>query len=59
MRKETGSLVGYVLVSTDHAVFLAGELPNFWPTAGAAKLFAKKYSIAKSWKPRKVKVIIY
>jgi hypothetical protein len=46
--------MGFVLVSTSGAVFLAQNLPNFWAFAKDAKSFAKKYSIAKSWKPKLV-----
>lgn len=50
-------LRGYCLVSTDGAVFLMNDMPNFWPSEEEAKKFTKKYAIAKSWKPRQVSII--
>jgi hypothetical protein len=47
-------LTGYVLVSTEGAVFLMNEKPNLWSTEQGASDFAKKYAISKEWKPRKV-----
>ena len=47
-------LGGYVLRDTKGGIFLAQELPNLWITAKDAKAFAKKYAMAKSWKPKRV-----
>lgn len=56
---DCNNLSGYVLVSTNGAVFLAGELPNFFGREEDAKTFAKKYGIAKSWKPKACTVFIH
>ncbi len=45
---------GFMLKSKDGAIFQLNDRPNLWPTEKLAHSFAKKYSIAKSWKPIRV-----
>lgn len=49
-------LKGFMIVSTEGAVFQMPDMPNVWPSKATAMEFIKKYSLGRSYKPYEVSI---